>query len=200
MTIYLVRHGQAAAGSEDLDPGLAEIGHQQARVTAEALRDRRATRLVVSPLRRTRETARPIADALGLTAEIREEVAEVFAPDMPADQRVAMIGPFMAGRWSEQPEALRQWRQRVVDTLIEAGLDAAARDGDLVVVSHYIAIGVAIGEALGDDRVVPVPMANCAITAIEAGHGGLTLVEACSVSHLPAELVTGAGEARLRGQ
>jgi broad specificity phosphatase PhoE len=84
--------------------------------------------------------------------------------------------------------------------LIEAGLDAAARDGDLVVVSHYIAIGVAIGEALGDDRVVPVPMANCAITAIEAGHGGLTLVEACSVSHLPAELVTGAGEARLRGQ
>lgn len=198
MTLYLVRHGQAAAGSEDLDPGLAEIGHRQARATAEALRERRVARLVVSPLRRTRETAEPIAGASGLIAEVREEVAEVFAPDMPVERRVAMIGPFMAGRWSEQAEDLRRWRQRVVDTLIELALDTASRDGDLVVVSHYIAIGVAIGEALGDDRVVPVPMANCAITTIEAGHGGLTLMEACSVAHLPPHLVTGSGQAQLR--
>jgi broad specificity phosphatase PhoE len=198
MTIYLIRHGQALAGSEDLDPGLAEIGHRQARTTADALAGKRVVRLVVSPLRRTRETADPIAGAFGLTAEVREEVAEVFAPEMPSEQRVAMIGPFMAGKWSEQPDDLRAWRRRVVDTLIQLGLEAAATDGDLVVVSHYIAIGVAIGEAMGDDRVVPVPMANCAITTIEAGHGGLTLHEACSIAHLPAELVTGSGAAQLR--
>lgn len=198
MTIYLVRHGQALAGSEDLDPGLAEIGHRQAQATADALAGRRVARLVVSPLRRTRETADPIAAAFARKAEIREEVAEVFAPGMPVEQRVAMIGPFMAGRWSEQPDDLRAWRRRVVDTLIQLGLETASEDGDLVVVSHYIAIGVAIGEATGDDRVVPVPMANCAITTIEAGHGGLTLLEACSTAHLPDELVTGSGSARLR--
>jgi broad specificity phosphatase PhoE len=198
MVMYLIRHGQAAAGSEDLDPGLAEIGHRQARATADALAGKRVTRLVVSPLRRTRETADPIARAFGLTAEVRDEVAEVFAPDMPVEQRTAMIGPFMAGRWSEQPGDLQAWRRRVVDTLISLGLETAAQDGNLVVVSHYIAIGVAIGEALGDDRVVPAPMANCAITTIEAGHGGLTLVEACAVAHLPADLVTGAGAAQLR--
>jgi broad specificity phosphatase PhoE len=196
MTIYLVRHGQALAGSEDLDPGLAAIGHRQALSTAESLRSLRVARLVVSPLRRTRETAEPLARTFGLTAEIREEVAEVFDPGMPADQRVAMIGPLMAGRWSEQPGHLRRWRQRVVETLIELGLETASRDGDLVVVSHYIAIGAAIGAASGDDRVVPAPMANCAITTIEAGHGGLTLLEACSVAHLPPELVTGAGQAQ----
>jgi probable phosphoglycerate mutase len=198
MAIYLIRHGQALAGSEDLDPGLAEIGHRQARATADALAGKRVARLVVSPLRRTRETAGPIAAAFAVKAELREEVAEVFAPDMPAEHRVAMIGPFMAGTWSEQPEDLRAWRRRVVDTLIQLGLETAAADGDLVVVSHYIAIGVAIGEALGDDRVVPVPMANCAITTIEAGHGGLTLHEACSIAHLPPELVTGSGGAQLR--
>ncbi len=198
MTIYLIRHGQALAGSEDLDPGLAEIGHRQARATTDALAGKRVARVVVSPLRRTRETAEPIAEAFAVQAEIREEVAEVFAPDMPAEQRVAMIGPFMAGRWSEQPDDLRAWRQRVVDTLIQLGLETAARGGDLVVVSHYIAIGVAIGEAMGDDRVVPVPMANCAITTIEAARGGLTLVEACAVGHLPEDLVTGAGGAQLR--
>ncbi len=196
MTIYLVRHGQAAAGSEDLDPGLAAIGHRQALATAESLRSLRVARLVVSPLRRTRETAEPLSRTFGLTAEIREEVAEVFDPEMPAEQRVAMIGPLMAGRWSEQPGHLRRWRQRVVETLIELGLETASRNGDLVVVSHYIAIGAAIGSAIGDDRVVPVPMANCAITTIEAGHGGLTLLEACSVAHLPPELVTGAGQAQ----
>lgn len=198
MTIYLIRHGQAMAGSEDLDPGLAEIGQRQAKTTAEAMISKRVTRLVVSPLRRTRETAEPIAGAFGLNAEVREEVAEVFAPDMPIEQRTAMIGPFMAGRWSDQPAELQAWRRRVVDTLIQLGLETSAADGDLVVVSHYIAIGVAIGEALGDDRVVPVAMANCAITTIDAGHGGLTLHEACSTTHLPADLVTGMGQAQLR--
>lgn len=198
MTIYLIRHGLAEAGAEDLDPGLAAQGHEQARLTAEHLRDLRVARLVVSPLRRTRETAAPLEAAFGLEAEPREEVAEVFAPEMPVEERRAMIGPFMQGAWRDQPPPLRAWRNRVVETLLALGLAAEAANRDLVVVSHYIAIGVAIGEATGDDRVVPVPMANCAITRLRAGHGGLSLIEACSTAHLPPALVTGIGEALLR--
>lgn len=197
MTIYLVRHGLAAAGVADLDPGLAELGHTQARAAAEALRETKATRLIVSPLRRTQETAAPIAAALGLVPEIREEVAEVFDPSMPSEERTAMIGPFMAGRWRDQPAALRAWRQRVIDTLLAVGLETAAQDGDLVVVSHYIAIGVAIGEATDDDRVVPAPIANCSITSMEVGHAGLTLIEAGSVAHLAKEQVGGANAAMM---
>ncbi len=195
MTIYLVRHGLAAAGADDLDPGLAPLGHEQAHAVAAALAGIAAGRLFVSPLRRTRETALPIARELGLPQEIRDEVAEVFNPSMPAEERRSMIGPFMAGRWAEQPEVLRAWRRRVVDTLLEAGLAAGAADRDLVVVSHYIAISVAIGAAMDDDRVVPVPMANASITTMNAGHGGLTLLKAADVSHLTAEQVTGVGSA-----
>lgn len=197
MTIYLVRHGLAAAGVADLDPGLAELGHEQARAAAEALRGKRATRLIVSPLRRTQETAAPIALVLGQAPELREEVAEVFDPAMPSEQRTAMIGPFMAGKWSDQSDVLRAWRTRVVDTLLRIGLETAAGDGDLVVVSHYIAIGVAIGEAIGDDRVVPTAIANCSITSMEVGHDGFTLLEAASVVHLAEAQVTGAGSAML---
>jgi len=202
VTIYLVRHGLAMAGVEDLDldPGLADPGHEQARATADALRQLRVARLVVSPLRRTRETAIPIAQRLALEPEFRDEVAEVFDPRMEADARRAMIGPFMAGRWPEQPEALRAWRQRAIDTILELGLAAAAADGDLVVVSHYIAICAAIGEAMGDDRVVPVPLANCSITSIEVGHAGFTLLEAGATSHLEARLITGAGSATMGRQ
>ena len=134
MTIYLVRHGLAASGVDDLDPGLAALGLAQARAAAEALRLHGARRLVVSPLRRTRETAEPIANALGLAPEIRNEVAEVFHPSMPSGERQAMIGPFMAGRWADQPEVLRQWRARVVLALLELGLATEAAGGNLVVV------------------------------------------------------------------
>ena len=191
MTIYLVRHGLAAAGVEDLDPGLSEIGHEQARTTAEALRDVRLPRLVVSPLRRTRETAHPIEAALGLSAVIRDEVAEVFDPSMPIEERSRMLAPFMAGRWSEQNETLQAWRSRCAGAILVLGLEAGAEGSDLVVVSHYIAICVAIGAATGDDRVVPVPVPNCSITSLEAGNGELTLIRAGSTEHLRPELVTG---------
>ncbi|MGE5596453.1 MAG: histidine phosphatase family protein [Hyphomicrobiales bacterium] len=195
MTLYLVRHGKAAAGVEDLDPGLDEAGRAQAEAAARALQDTNTRRLIVSPMRRTRETALPIAEALACETIVRVEVAEVYDPNMPIEERRNMIGPFMAGRWTGQPQALLDWRQRVVDTLVELGKEADAASEDLVVVSHYIAISVAIGEALGDDRVVPVPMANASITTMRLGPGGLELVEAASTAHLPPELVTGIGQA-----
>ncbi len=189
MTLYLIRHGLAAAGLDDLDPGLAPLGHEQASTTAQALvaRGLAPARLVASPLRRTRETAEPIAKAFGLEAEVREEVAEVFDPSTPAEERQATIGPFMAGNWSEQDETLQAWRARVVETLTDFG----SADGDVVVSTHYIAICVAIGEATGDDRVVPVKIANTSITTLEVREGRLVLESAGSIEHLAEEQVTG---------
>lgn len=191
MTIYLVRHGQAQAGVEELDPGLTPLGHEQARAAAAALREALGGRVVVSPLRRTLETAVPIAEALACSPVTRIEVAEVFDPSMPAEQRRNMIGPFMASRWSDQGDTLRAWRERVVTTLRELGGEAADAGHDLVVVSHYIAIGAAIGEAIGDDRVVPAPIANASITRIAIAGARLELVEAASTAHLAPEQVTG---------
>ncbi len=187
MTLYLIRHGLAAAGLDDLDPGLAPLGREQAQATARALGKLTPSRLVVSPLRRTRETAEPIAQAFGLEAEIRAEVAEVFDPSLPAEERKAIIGPFMDGVWSAQNETLRAWRRQVVATLVELGSGA----GDVIVVSHYIAICVAIGEALDDDRVVPVKLGNCSVTSVDVDGGKLTLAAAGSTEHLAEGQVTG---------
>ncbi len=193
--LILVRHGLAAQGVEDLDPGLSDVGHEQARITAAVLKGSNAGRLVVSPLRRTQETAAPIAEALRLTPELRTEVAEVFDPSMPVEERRDMIGPFMRGLWSEQPQALRAWRQRAIDALAEIGKASSESGRDTVIATHYVLIGVAVGAASGDDRVIPAPIANCSMTRIEFEAGTLRLVEAGSVAHLPADLVTGAGEA-----
>lgn len=49
--IYMVRHGRAAAGfSEDADPGLDEIGHQQAIEAAQKLNSVLPVAIISSPL------------------------------------------------------------------------------------------------------------------------------------------------------
>ncbi len=188
MKLYLVRHGHAAAGVEDLDPGLDEMGRAQAATAARALARLEPRRLVVSPMRRTRETAEPIARAVGIEPEVRVEVSEVFRPDTAPAERRQMIVPFMQSRWGAQAGDLQDWRARVLAALVELGTSSP---GDVVVVSHYIAIGVAIGEALGDDRVVPTEIANASITTLEAEDGALVLLHGPSVVHLAPEQVTG---------
>ena len=56
----MVRHGRAAAGfSEDADPGLDEIGHQQAIEAAQKLNSVLPVAIISSPLKRALETAKP---------------------------------------------------------------------------------------------------------------------------------------------
>ena len=197
MTIYIVRHGLAASGAEDLDPGLDDLGHQQAQRVAVALGDYSIGRLVVSPMLRCRETIAPLALATGIQPEVREEVSEVFDPAMAADQRRTMIGPFMQGVWSTQPEELLNWRTRCLAATLDLAAQVATAERDLVIVSHYIAICVLIGAATGDDRVVPTPIANASITSFEPADGALRLVAAGDTAHLEPELVTGVNTAML---
>jgi len=184
MTIYLVRHGRAEAGVEHPDPGLDEVGKSQAERAAEALKKTGATRLICSPLRRARETAAPIAVALGIAPEIREEVSEVFDPSLAVNARRDMLIPLLSGRWSEQPENLRRWRERVLGALVSLGTER------VVVVSHFVAISAAIGASTEDDRVSPCALANASITTMEVGGGKLHLRRPGEVSHLSRDEIT----------
>lgn len=184
MTLYLVRHGRAAAGVEHLDPELDPVGRSQAGRVAQALAGAGATRLVCSPLLRTRQTAEPIASALGLDLELREEVAEVFLPSEGPEARRSMLAPFLSGRWSEQPAPLREWRDRVIATLVELGRERT------IVVSHFVAISAAIGVSTEDDRVSPCALANASITTMEVVEGRLRLRRPGEVAHLPPDEIT----------
>lgn len=184
MTLYLVRHGRAAAGIEHLDPGLDELGHAQARYTALALGQVRVERLLVSPLRRARETAAPIAETLGLVEEVRDEVAEVFDPTWAQEKRRALLGPLLGGRWSEQSPELLAWRDRVISTLL------SLEGEEVVVVSHFVAISAAVGQAIEVDEVSPHALANASITTLRVSGARLELERAGDVSHLPPDAVT----------
>ena len=79
MELLLIRHAlpvriEAADGAAD--PGLAELGVRQAEALARYLAEESVDVLLSSPLRRARETAEPVAAALGIDAEIVDGLAE----------------------------------------------------------------------------------------------------------------------------
>ncbi|WP_327413709.1 bifunctional RNase H/acid phosphatase [Streptomyces sp. NBC_01233] len=84
-TFVLLRHGETAltpqkrfSGSGGSDPELSPAGRRQAAAVAEALAARGTVQTVISsPLRRCRETARTVADRLGLPATVEEGLREV---------------------------------------------------------------------------------------------------------------------------
>jgi broad specificity phosphatase PhoE len=83
-TIFLVRHAEradAASGGSPMmasDPDLSEAGRARAMSLAAALKDAGITAIFTTEYKRTRQTAEPIARALGIEATV------VAARDMPA--------------------------------------------------------------------------------------------------------------------
>jgi broad specificity phosphatase PhoE len=173
--VYLIRHGRPAStwGGDDLDPGLDEVGHAQARAVADALlaMSERPTRVISSPLRRCRETAEPFAEAIGVEVEIDPAVGEVPTPaSVPHEERAAWLQRAFEGRWSEVEGDLdyEEWRNEVAKAV--AGYAGAA------VFSHYVAINAAVSVALGDDRVAAFRPDHCSITVLEPNGDGLILI------------------------
>jgi probable phosphoglycerate mutase len=159
--IILVRHGASEAAFPGIlfplvdgraDPALSEAGLQQAQALAGRLVGEQVKRLFVTPLRRTQQTAAPLAQATGLEPTVVDELAEVRLGEWEGGEyrvRVQQGDPlvrqiFEQERWDVIPgaESLESLGRRVqagVERIVEAtGPDAVA-----VAVSH----GGVIGEA-----------------------------------------------------
>lgn len=70
--VFLVRHAEkktGAGGEPERDPGLTDAGHRRARLLAGMLGPAAITAVHSTDYRRTRETARPFAEARGLEVE-----------------------------------------------------------------------------------------------------------------------------------
>ena len=80
MTVFLVRHGSAGKrreweGDDRIRP-LDDRGRRQADELVTQLGDRGIERVLTSPYVRCRETVEPLAEALGLPVEERDELAD----------------------------------------------------------------------------------------------------------------------------
>jgi broad specificity phosphatase PhoE len=87
--IVVVRHAEKGTDDPE-DPSLSEIGQQRALALAEVLADSGVDAIYTTQFRRTRETAAPLAESLGLEAQVRPidaSNAATYADDLAAHIR-----------------------------------------------------------------------------------------------------------------
>ncbi len=169
--IFLVRHGEAAASwGQSRDPGLSELGIQQAERTAQELQNLvgETVKLISSPLARARETARPMAERLFADVEINEAFREIPAP-VPLPDRQPWLRQFMRQNWSEQPEELWAWRERAVNQVKQC-------TDTTLVFTHFLVINAIVGQVLGRDETLCFWPDNASITHLRSRGDALELV------------------------
>ena len=172
MDIFLVRHGEAAAAwGQDPDPGLSELGKQQATAATEKLLPKLgdAIQVISSPLLRAQETARPLIEVRQAELVINNAFREIPAP-VPLAERQTWLRGFMQQTWSEQPEELLQWRATALAQLQQLTTPT-------VVFSHFLVLNAVVGAIEAHSETLFFWPDNASITHLELGSNGeLSLV------------------------
>jgi probable phosphoglycerate mutase len=165
-TVLLVRHGESAPARADAqfalkdghgDPELDPVGVAQAERVAARLARERVDAIYVTTLRRTHETAAPLAARLGLTPVVEPELREVFLGEWEGGElrvRAAAADPifqkiFEQERWDVIPGAEPA---EEFDARLQRGLQrivAAHPDGRVVAVVHGGVIGQLLHRVTG---------------------------------------------------
>jgi broad specificity phosphatase PhoE len=215
-TIYLIRHGENKANLtkefsyKKVDYPLTPKGVLQARQTAEYFKDKHIDEIYTSPLKRARETAEIIAEALGLKVVMMEQFREVNVgelEDCPPDAATWAVHNRILGGWlNGHPEVpfpggenyfqllarMREGMRQVVSGRSGKHILVVAHGGIISATLRDLCQNVNL-EALGRQE-----NHNCSITEIELAHADGRLQGALKAwamhSHLygrAAELVSG---------
>ena len=180
-TILLVRHGQTATTGTVLPgraPGLhlSERGRAQASAVAERIAEltNKPVALYTSPLERARETAAPIAKALGLRARVERGLLECDFGDWTGQRLSALRKKKEWGAVQHAPSSFRfpggesfaEMQLRMWSTLITLGARHCGKT--LVVVSHADPIKAAVTHAQGVplDLFQRTVISTCSISAV----------------------------------
>jgi broad specificity phosphatase PhoE len=142
--IVLVRHAlplRVELESGIADPELGAEGHEQAAKMAAYLGTEDIEAIFVSPLRRAIETARPLEQRLGITAEVVDGVAEFDRNSreyVPMEELRAANDPrwekLMRGEWEGSDGDPNEFKTRVVQSIEDIIVQNPG--GRVVVVCH----------------------------------------------------------------
>jgi ribonuclease H / adenosylcobalamin/alpha-ribazole phosphatase len=159
-TTILLRHGETPLSAEKRFAGIGEIpltdvGVEQARAAAKALAGRTIDAIVCSPLKRTRQTAQEIADALGVPVRAEEGFRETDFGDWegytfaevrerwPAELDSWLADPSVAPPHGESFTATARRVQTARDKLL-----VRFRQQTVLIVSHVTPIKLLVRSAL----------------------------------------------------
>lgn len=204
LTIYLLRHGETDASRDGgycgrSDPELTPAGLEMAEDFAAAYKEHPWREVYVSPMRRTRATARPLCEAANREMRIRDGLRELdfglWEGKTPAEVERDHHEDY--SRWL----ADAGWN---APTGGERGIDVARRvlvvldeiqrdhtNGDVLVVAHKATIRIVLCALLGIDiggyrDRIGISVASLAVVKFQ--HNGPMLARLGDRSHLRAAL------------
>lgn len=193
--ITVVRHGRTLVNAQGLllgraDPGLDDVGRQQAGLLAKALAAtvEGPVRVVSSPLGRCRDTAAAIAAAVGAEVAVDERWIEMDYGELDGTP-VASVPPETWAAWM----ADNRWAPPGGESIAGLGErvraacdDLVAAAEDTIVVSHVSPVKAAVAWALavGDEVAWRMFVAPASITRIEHTRGRPSLQLFNDISHL----------------
>ena len=151
--LYFVRHGQSLGNEARIflghtDMGLTEMGHKQAKMTADALKDLKIDAIYSSDLSRAYDTAVPHAELRGLEVIADKRLRELYCGEwegLTVEQIIELYGTLYTDSWVNdfgtftlpQGESV----QHGADRMLEASLEAArANVGKTILLASHAAV------------------------------------------------------------
>ena len=190
--LLLLRHGQSTWNADGrwqghADPPLSPLGEEQARDAARRLAPGQFSRIVASNLRRARQTAEILAEALGLPVALDPDLREIDVGDWQGLTRAEIdaqapgaLADWSEGRSESTPggETRTHLTDRARAALLRAA--AAASPGDRVLLVSHGALIRNLDRRLG---LVPQGIPNLAGRWYQAdGNGRLAPAELVSLA------------------
>jgi 2,3-bisphosphoglycerate-dependent phosphoglycerate mutase len=201
--IVMVRHGASSPPIPGIpnplvgghsNPALADAGKAQAELMAEGLKDEPASALFCSTLRRTSETAAPLAERLGLEPVAISDLREIFLGDFEggiyriktAEGDPVIKEVFATEAWSAIPnaETFEHFGARIT-----AGVEEMVRrtgpDKAAIAVLHGAVIGQLCRQATASRPFAFVHSDNCSVSRLVVNPDGKWLLRSFNdISHL----------------
>ena len=207
MLLYCLRHGESTYNAEgriqgQSDVPLSEFGRRQGEAAAAALAHLPIDAVYSSPLRRAMQTARPLAETLGLSIRTDARLMEVHAGVFQDRLRSELedLYPEVLARWrggdpdfaipgGESRRFLMQRGLQVFQEIRETGL------GNVVVVTHGGLLSAVLKSLLEiPAQRHPFVLQNGSITRLNWSDGQVKLLSLNQVEHLQEVGPSGSGD------
>ncbi len=199
--LLLVRHGESEPVREGVpvplldgssDPELDPVGVAQAERVAERLGGQEVAALYVTPLRRTAQTAAPLAARLGLKQRVEPALQEIFLGEWEGghfrrhmhEGHPIVMELLTSQRWEVIPgaESSAAFSERVRDGITR--IAAAHPDETVVVVAHGGTISQALSTASGAKPFAFLAVDNASISELVVAGDVWTMRRFNDTAHL----------------
>jgi len=204
LVLYFLRHGQTTFSRDhafcgELDPPLTDAGAAMAEAFANTYAQVPWQAVFVSPMQRTRATAQPLCDRLGLEMHLRDGLREIYYGKWEGLSTDAVNDQFHDDyvRWLSDPG----WNaptggERGIDIYYRSNavlleIERQYASGNVLIVSHKATIRIMLCGLLGIDvgrfrDRIAAPVASLSI--VEYTSRGPLLLALAERSHLPSHL------------